>query len=195
MKTLIIDNYDSFTYNLYQYIGELGGNPKVFRNNKITLGEIKKGKYTHIIISPGPGSSDDPAYFGICMQVILQIGKSIPILGVCLGHQGTISAFGGRVVRANVIKHGKQSVIEHNGKGIFKGIKNPLRGMRYHSLVGEKESIPDDLEITAVSFDDQAVMGVKHRKYPIFGVQFHPESIGTEEGKKILENFLCLKNY
>lgn len=190
MKVLIIDNYDSFTYNLYQYVGELDGNPKVFRNDKITLGEIKKGSYTHIVISPGPGSPDDPRYFGVCKQVILQFGKKVPILGVCLGHQGIISAFGGKVKRANLIKHGKQSLIEHDGQGIFQDVKNPLTGMRYHSLVGEKASIPDDLEITAVSFNDREVMGIKHKKYPIYGVQFHPESIGTEEGKKILLNFL-----
>lgn len=192
MKTLIIDNYDSFTYNLYQYIGELGGDPLVVRNDGITIPEIKKGKYNHIVISPGPGSPDDQNYFGICREVILQLGKSVPILGVCLGHQGIIFAYGGNIVRANIIKHGKQSLIEHNGKGIFKGVKNPLRGMRYHSLVGERESIPDDLEVTATSIDDRAVMGITHKKYPIFGVQFHPESIGTEEGKKILENFLFI---
>lgn len=190
MKTLIIDNYDSFTYNLYQYIGELGGNPVVVRNDQISLDQIKDGKYTHIVISPGPGSPDDPKYFGVCREVILQLGKSIPLLGVCLGHQGIVSAFGGKVIRASVIKHGKQSFIEHDGSGIFRGVKNPLLGMRYHSLIGEKTSIPDDLEITAVSSDDRAVMGVKHKNYPIFGVQFHPESIGTEEGKKILLNFL-----
>ena len=193
MKTLIIDNYDSFTYNLYQYIGELGGDPEVFRNDEITIPEIKC-KYNHIVISPGPGSPDDQNYFGICREVILQLGKSVSILGVCLGHQGIISAYGGNIVRANIIKHGKQSLIEHNGKGIFKGVKNPLSGMRYHSLVGEKGSFPEDLEITAVSSDDRAVMGVQHKKYPISGMQFHPESILTKPGKDILANFLwCRK--
>lgn len=190
MKTLIIDNYDSFTYNLYQLIGELGGDPVVFRNDQISLPQINDDKFTHIVISPGPGSPDDPKYFGICKQIILQLGKSIPLLGVCLGHQGIISAFGGKVVRARMIKHGKQSVIKHDCKGIFRGVRNPLTGMRYHSLVGEKESIPDCLEITAYSTDDEEVMGIKHKDFPIFGVQFHPESIGTEEGKKILRNFL-----
>lgn len=193
MKTLIIDNYDSFTYNLYQYIGELGGNPSVFRNNEINLDDINKAKYSHIIISPGPGHPDDEAYFGICKKVILQYGKTTPTLGVCLGHQGIVSVFGGEVVRAQVIKHGKQSLISHDGKYIYENVINPLVGMRYHSLVGKKESIPDELVITAESTDDKAIMGIRHRSYPIFGVQFHPESIGTKEGKKILENFLKMK--
>lgn len=190
MKTLIIDNYDSFTYNLYQLVGELGGIPTVVRNDAITLQEIKDTRFSHIVISPGPGNPSDPAYFGICKSVILTCGNNIPILGICLGHQGIISAFGGNVIRAKVIKHGKQSLIEHDGKEIFKGVNNPLTAMRYHSLVGEKETIPSDLEVTALSLDDRAVMGVRHKKYPVFGVQFHPESIGTEEGEKIIINFL-----
>ncbi len=190
MKTLIIDNYDSFTYNLYQYIGELKGNPVVFRNNEITLAAIKRGLFSHIVISPGPGSPETPAYFGICRNVILTLGKTTPLLGVCLGHQGIISAFGGKITKAGVIKHGKQSLIKHNQKGIFKNVKNPILGMRYHSLVGKKTEIPKCLEITAYSLDDGEVMGVSHKKYPIFGVQFHPESIGTKQGKKILGNFL-----
>lgn len=192
MKTLIIDNYDSFTFNLYQLIGELGGNPDVFRNDKLTVKDIEKGKYTHIVISPGPGDPSDVAYFGICKDVILTLGKNIPILGVCLGHQGIIYAFGGKIIRAPVIKHGKTSVIKHNQQGIFADIKNPLVGMRYHSLIGESMNLPDYLEITATSVDDQAIMGVRHKKYPIFGVQFHPESIGTEDGKVILRNFLTI---
>ncbi|MBI2611356.1 aminodeoxychorismate/anthranilate synthase component II [Candidatus Gottesmanbacteria bacterium] len=190
MKTLIIDNYDSFTYNLYQYIGELGGKPVVMRNNEITLDEVGRGKYTHIVISPGPGDPSDRAYFGVCSDVILKIGKNIPILGVCLGHQGVIYAFGGRVVRAGMVKHGKKSLIKHNSKGIFQKVKNPLLGMRYHSLVGEKTSIPKCLEVTSESLDDREIMGVRHTEYPIYGIQFHPESIGTEEGRKILRNFL-----
>lgn len=192
LRTLIIDNYDSFTYNLYQYIGELGGNPAVVRNNQITLEDIKKEKFSHIVISPGPGSPDDPEYFGICREVILKLGNILPLLGVCLGHQGIISAFGGKVIRAGTIKHGKKSVVKHNGKEIFLGIKNPLVGMRYHSLVGEKETIPDVLEVTAVSEDDKAIMAVRHRKFPVIGVQFHPESIGTEDGKVLINNFLSI---
>ena len=192
MKTLIIDNYDSFTYNLYQYIGELGGNPVVVRNDQLTLEQIKRENFSHIVISPGPGDPSDSAYFGVCKDVILTLGKNIPVLGVCLGHQGIIYAFGGRVVRAATIKHGKTSVIKHNQKGIFANVKNPLIGMRYHSLIGEKKSIPACLKITAISVDDKAIMGVRHKKFPIYGVQFHPESISTHEGKKILANFLSI---
>lgn len=193
MKTLIIDNYDSFTYNLFQYMGELGGNPVVVRNNEVTIRDIKKGNYSHIVISPGPGSPDNSAYFGICREVIQILGKEIPLLGVCLGHQGIVSAFGGKVIRAPFIKHGKTSVINHNGKTIFNGITNPLIGMRYHSLIGERKTMPKDLVITAYAQDDDAVMAIAHRVYPIHGVQFHPESIGTEDGIVLLKNFLCIK--
>ncbi len=192
MKTLIIDNYDSFTYNLYQYIGELGGMPTVVRNDQLTLEQIKRENFSHIVISPGPGDPSDPAYFGVCKDVILTLGKNIPILGVCLGHQGIIYAFGGKITRAPLIKHGKTSVVKHNQQGIFKNVKNPLIGMRYHSLIGEKRSIPVCLEVTATSADDKAIMGVGHKNFPIFGVQFHPESIGTEDGKVILRNFLTI---
>lgn len=192
MKTLIIDNYDSFTYNLYQFFGELGGNPTVVRNDHLTLPEVKKGSFSHIVISPGPGDPSDPAYFGICKDVILTFGKDIPILGVCLGHQGIIYAFGGKIIRAPLIKHGKTSVIKHNQQGIFKDVRNPLVGMRYHSLIGGRTNLPEVLEVTAVSSDDKAIMGVAHKKFPVFGVQFHPESIGTQEGKKILMNFLSI---
>lgn len=191
MKTLIIDNYDSFTYNLYQFIGELGGNPRVIRNDKLTLTDVKNGKFSHIVISPGPGDPSDPVYFGVCKEVILTFGKNIPLLGVCLGHQGIIYAFGGKIIRAPLIKHGKTSVIKHNQKGIFKDVRNPLVGMRYHSLIGEKETLPDCFEVIAET-DDGVIMGVKHKTYPTFGVQFHPESIGTQEGKKILMNFLSI---
>lgn len=190
MKTLIIDNYDSFTYNLYQLMGELGGSSTVARNDAITLKEIKDKAFSHIVISPGPGDPSDDLYFGICKKVILTFGSNIPILGVCLGHQGIIHAYGGKIVRANLIKHGKQSVIEHNGKGLFLKVKNPLLGMRYHSLVGQKDLLPDCLEVTAYSSDDKEIMAVEHREFPVFGMQFHPESIGTEAGKKILANFL-----
>ena len=160
------------------------------RNDEITMDEVKAKSFSHIVISPGPGSPDDRSYFGVCREVIINAGKSIPLLGICLGHQGIVSAFGGKVVRAKVVKHGKTSVITHNGKGIFANLQNPLIGMRYHSLVGERSMIPDELEITAISLDDGEVMGVRHRMYPVFGVQFHPESVGTSEGKKIISNFL-----
>ncbi len=189
LKTLIIDNYDSFVYNLVQYIGEQGGNPVVFRNDKITVEEIKEINPTHIVISPGPGNPTDPHYFGICNQVILEYGKKIPVLGVCLGHQGICSAFGGKIVKAPEIMHGKTSQITHTNKGILKGIKSPLKGMRYHSLMCNQSSLPDCLEITAKT-EDGLIMGVRHNKYPIHGIQFHPESIGTVEGKQVVKNFL-----
>ena len=156
---------------------------------------MKKNQYSHIVISPGPGDPSDPVYFGICKDVILTFGTDIPILGVCLGHQGIIYAFGGRVIRAPLVKHGKTSVIKHNKKDIFQNVKNPFTGMRYHSLIGEKISLPDCLEITAISVDDKVIMGIRHKIFPIFGVQFHPESIRTEEGKKILANFLIVRSH
>lgn len=189
MKTLIIDNYDSFTYNLYQFIGDLGGNPRVYRNDEITLKKINYGNYSHAVISPGPGSPEDDAYFGISKEVILNLGKKVPVLGVCLGHQGIIFCFGGRIIRAAQILHGKKSLIRHNGRGIFQGVKNPLLGMRYHSLIGERSSLPAFLEITAQTADG-TIMGVRHSSFPIFGLQFHPESVGTEDGHLILKNFL-----
>ncbi|MCL4338324.1 aminodeoxychorismate/anthranilate synthase component II [Patescibacteria group bacterium] len=192
MKTLIIDNYDSFTYNLYQLVGEFGGNPEVVRNDRLTISDVKKGMYSHIVISPGPGDPSDKQYFGDCSDVIQIFGSRIPILGVCLGHQGIIYAFGGQIVRAKVIKHGKTSHIRHDGKGIFDGIKNPVKGMRYHSLVGKAGSLPSCLEITAESIDDGEIMGIRHKDYPIFGIQFHPESIGTDYGNLIIKNFLSV---
>ena len=183
---LIIDNYDSFVYNLYQYFGDIGAEPVVRRNN-ITIEEIREMKPEKIVLSPGPGTPENKRDFGICDDVLKEI--KVPILGVCLGHQGIINYFGGKIVR-NKPMHGKTSDIEHNGKDLFGGISNPLKVMRYHSLVGEKESIPECLEITATSKDDGQVMGVKHKDYQIYGVQFHPESIMTNEGKKLLGNFL-----
>lgn len=189
LHTLIIDNYDSFTYNLYQYIGELKGRPVIYRNDKITIPEIKKLKPTHIIISPGPGTPENKKYFGVCIDVILKLGKKTPLLGVCLGHQGICYAFGGKIEKAPKIIHGKTSKITHNSKGIFKGIENPLIGMRYHSLIASHKNFPKELEITAKTTDG-IIMALQHKKYPIFGIQFHPESIGTPAGKKILKNFL-----
>ena len=190
MKTLIIDNYDSFTYNLYQYVGELKGNPVVYRNDKISIKEIKKNvSPTHIIISPGPGRPENKKDFGICKNVILEIGKRIPMLGVCLGHQGIVYCFGGKIVRAPQIVHGKTSLIKHNSKGLFKGIKNPLKAMRYHSLVAKKDALPKCLKLIAET-NDGLIMAVRHREYPIYGIQFHPESFATLDGKHILKNFL-----
>lgn len=187
---LVIDNYDSFTYNLVQYIGELGFKVKVFRNDVISIENLKKIKFSHIVISPGPGR---PENAGISVDVIKEFAGKIPILGVCLGHQAIGYVFGGKIVRAKKIMHGKTSLISHNEKGIFTDIKNPFSATRYHSLVIEKKSIPDILEITALSKDDKEIMGIKHKNFKIYGVQFHPESILTLEGKKILLNFLKIK--
>ena len=184
MKILVIDNYDSFVYNLVQYIGELGGKPTVYRNNQITLKQASKLKPDKIVISPGPGIPEDPKYFGVCSTILQQMSPKIPTLGVCLGHQGIISTFGGKITRAKRLMHGKTSQIKHNGNGIFRGIKNPLQATRYHSLVGDKNSLPPCLKITAESTDDKEIMGVRHATYPIEGVQFHPESILTQDGKK-----------
>ncbi|MFA6141667.1 MAG: aminodeoxychorismate/anthranilate synthase component II [Candidatus Omnitrophota bacterium] len=183
---LVIDNYDSFTYNLVQYLGELGANLEVYRNDKITLGRINRMKPAKIVISPGPG---EPKNAGISEDVIRTFGKSIPVLGVCLGHQAIGEVFGGRIIGAKSLMHGKVSLIYHNGKEIFKGIKNPFEATRYHSLIVERKSFPKTLKITAET-KDKEIMGLQHVKYPIYGVQFHPESILTLEGKKILKNFL-----
>lgn len=219
MKVLILDNYDSFTFNLYQYIGELLEEREeafvvdVFRNDAITLSEIEEKKYDRIVISPGPGDPSDKAYFGVCADVLLQLGSKIPVLGVCLGMQGMAHYFGGKVVKAKLPMHGKTSSITHDGKGVFLGLPQNLEVMRYHSLVADKKSLPDCLEVTAVvrshpgaraigSPEDsispsgfqndkgKEIMGLRHKKYPIEGIQFHPESFATEGGKIILTNFL-----
>jgi len=190
MKFLIIDNYDSFVYNLAQRLGELGVTSDVIRNDQLTIEQIKNGNYDAIIISPGPGTPDDKRYFGICKEVILELGPTTPILGVCLGHQGIISCFGGKVVNAEYVRHGKTSQVKHYNDSMFNEIKNPFRATRYHSLVGDKTIIPDSLKITAIAEDDGEVMGVSHKDYLIEGVQFHPESILTDEGTQILGNFI-----
>ena len=190
MKFLIIDNYDSFVYNIAQRLGELGVNSDVVRNDRITINEIKEKNYDAIIISPGPGTPEEKRYFGICKDVIQKLGPKLPILGICLGHQGIIDCFGGKVVNAGHVRHGKTSQIQHYDDSLFHGVKNPFSATRYHSLVGDKTIIPDSLKITAIAVDDGEIMGVSHKKYFIEGVQFHPESIMTDEGKKILENFI-----
>jgi len=186
---LMIDNYDSFTYNLVQYLGELGQEVKIFRNDALTLNDIKKLKPAKIVISPGPGRPEDA---GITCEVIREFAGKIPILGVCLGHQAIGYVFGGRVVRARRLMHGKTSKIYHNKKDIFKGIPNPFAATRYHSLLVAREDFPDCLEITAETREKE-IMGLKHKVYPVWGVQFHPESILTKSGKQILDNFLKLK--
>lgn len=186
---LMIDNYDSFTYNLVQYFGELGVKLKVFRNDKISIMQIKRFAPSKIVISPGPCSPNEA---GISNEVIESFSGKIPILGVCLGHQCIGHVFGGNVVRAGRIMHGKTSKIYHSEKGIFRGMPDPFLATRYHSLLVERKSIPETLEITAWT-KEREVMGLQHKKHPTFGVQFHPESIMTEQGKKILANFLKVK--
>jgi anthranilate synthase/aminodeoxychorismate synthase-like glutamine amidotransferase len=185
---LMIDNYDSFTYNLVQYLGALGAKVKVFRNDKITPSGIKKLKPEKVVISPGPGRPEDA---GISCAVIKEFAGKIPILGVCLGHQCLGYVYGGRIIGARKLMHGKTSLIYHNKKDIFEGIANPFEATRYHSLIVEKKNLPSVLTITAWTKEDE-IMGLKHKKYPLWGVQFHPESILTKPGKDILANFLNL---
>lgn len=190
MKILIIDNYDSFTYNLAQLLGELKTEPVVVRNDKITLDEIEKMNPEAIVISPGPGHPANKRDFGVCSDVITKLGPKMPILGVCLGHQGIVHVYGGKVVNAKKVRHGKTSAIKHNNKTLFEGVTNPFNATRYHSLVAQPDSIPDCLEVTAHSLDDGEIMGIRHKEYLIEGVQFHPESVLTDDGRKILLNFL-----
>jgi anthranilate synthase component 2 len=190
MKVLIIDNYDSFVYNLYQYIGELGGKPIVLRNNEASINKVKKINPDKIIISPGPGTPENKRYFGFCSEILMKISPKTSTLGVCLGHQGIIAVFGGKIIQAKKLMHGKTSLIAHDGKGVFKNVKNPFSATRYHSLVGDKNFLPKCLTITAESINDKEIMGVRHKEYPIEGVQFHPESILTFEGKLLIKNFL-----
>ena len=201
----LVDNYDSFTYNLYQYIGEVLTTAKlsnqigdfeviVARNDQVTVADIEAAHTDRIIISPGPGSPEDESYFGVCAQVITELGPKIPLLGVCLGMQGIVHCFGGKVVKAYVPMHGKVSPISHDGMGIFKDIPNQLEVMRYHSLMAAAESMPDCLALTAVvgdlGSDSYEIMAVKHKQFPIQGIQFHPESFATEGGKELMKNFL-----
>ncbi|MFH1868278.1 MAG: aminodeoxychorismate/anthranilate synthase component II [Candidatus Omnitrophota bacterium] len=186
---LLIDNYDSFTYNLVQYFAEIGARLKIFRNDKISLRDIKKIDPSHIVISPGPGRPKDA---GISRDLIKEFSGKVPILGVCLGHQCVGEVFGGKVVRAGRLMHGKISNVYHNGETIFKGVKNPFEATRYHSLIVKRENLPKCLEITAET-KEKEIMGIKHKKLPVWGVQFHPESILTKEGKKILKNFMMIK--
>jgi anthranilate synthase/aminodeoxychorismate synthase-like glutamine amidotransferase len=184
---LLLDNYDSFTFNLAQYLGELGAPPVVRRNDEITLDDVGDLHPSHIVISPGPGR---PEGAGISVDLIRRFGPTIPVLGVCLGHQSIGIAFGGQVVRASQLMHGKTSSIQHDGKGIFRGLQQPFVAGRYHSLV-VAEPLPESLEMAAKT-DDGTVMGVRHRSFPVHGVQFHPESVLTGEGRQLLRNFLEL---
>jgi anthranilate synthase/aminodeoxychorismate synthase-like glutamine amidotransferase len=186
MRVLVIDNYDSFTFNLVQYLGELGAELVVHRNDRVTLDGISASEPDRIVISPGPGH---PADAGIIVEAIRSFGARVPILGVCLGHQAIGQAFGGRIVRAQRVMHGKLSPVKHDGKGSFTGLPSPLAATRYHSLAIERASLPPDLEVTATA-DDGEIMGVRHRRFAVEGVQFHPEAILTEHGHALLRNFL-----
>ncbi len=189
MKILLIDNFDSFTFNLYQYLGELAEDVIVARNNDIPLERIRDREFSHIVISPGPGSPTDPAYFGANNQVIKEFYKKYPVLGICLGHQGIGAVFGAKVIKATTIMHGKTSTFSHSGEGIMIGLPDEITAMRYHSLVVDRDTLPDELIIDAVA-DDGSIMAFHHRDYPTFGLQFHPESFRTDTGKTLLGNFL-----
>ena len=185
--TLVIDNYDSFTFNLVQLLGELGGRPRVVRNDALTPAEVRGLSPARVVISPGPCSPDKA---GISVDLVREVAGQIPLLGVCLGHQSVVEALGGRIRRAHRLVHGKTSPVRHNGEELFAGLENPFEATRYHSLVAD-EPLPDELEVTARS-DDQEVMGLRHRSVPLWGVQFHPESILTPAGRRLLRNFLDL---
>ncbi len=192
MKILVIDNYDSFVYNIAQILGELGAEPIVVRNDKITVEQVRAMNPDGIVISPGPGHPADRKYFGVCTDVIREIGQKTPILGVCLGHQGIVHAFGGKVINAKKVRHGKTSPIQYSSDRLFENVANPFKATRYHSLVAEQDTIPNCLEVTARALDDGEIMGIKHKEYPIEGVQFHPESVLTSEGRKMLQNFITM---
>ncbi len=187
----VIDNYDSFVYNLVQYIGEMGEEVIVYRNDKISVDEIRDLSPSAIVLSPGPLT---PKEAGISVELTKLLGKEIPILGVCLGHQSIAAAFGGKVIRADKVVHGKTSLIHHDGKTLFKGLENPFSATRYHSLVVERQSLPDCFEISAWT-DDGIIMGLRHKEFRVEGVQFHPESILTKSGRKLLGNFLKVGSY
>ncbi|MCX6552946.1 MAG: aminodeoxychorismate/anthranilate synthase component II [Acidobacteria bacterium] len=189
---LIIDNFDSFTYNLVQYLGELGASPVVYRNNAITIGEIEALGPSHLVISPGPGRPEDA---GISPAVVRAFGAQVPLLGVCLGHQAIGHVMGGRVVRAARPMHGKTSLVDHDGRGLFAGLRGPFPAARYHSLAVADDGWPAELEVAARAADDGVVMALRHRRWPMHGVQFHPESILTGEGRHLLRNFLTLTRH
>ena len=189
MRVLVIDCYDSFTYNLTQLVGSLGGVPEVIMNDAPPEA-LERHAFDRIILSPGPGRPEES---GLCLTALATLSREVPTLGVCLGHQAICTAFGGKVVRGGKPVHGKTSPISHDGKGIFDQIRNPFTATRYHSLIADRESLPPDLEVTAESLDDGCIMGLRHRRYPIEGVQFHPESILTGEGREILANFLSAR--
>ena len=189
MKILLIDNYDSFTYNLYHYLSSLKCKVEIYRNDKISISKIKKKKYSKIVISPGPGN---PSQAGDCLKIVKHFYKTIPILGVCLGHQIIGQVFKSKIIEAKKLMHGKTSIVKHTGKGVFKGLKNKINATRYHSLIIDRKTLGKDLMITAET-KDKVIMGIMHKKYNVHGVQFHPESIKTNHGIKLLKNFLTFK--
>ncbi|WP_010529286.1 anthranilate synthase component II [Lentibacillus jeotgali] len=184
---LLIDNYDSFTFNIYQYVASEGIEVKVVRNDQITIARISEMTPEAIILSPGPGA---PSQAGICPEIVKAFHRNIPILGICLGHQVIAETLGGRISQGGTVKHGKTSLITHNGNGLFSYLPQPLEVMRYHSLVIDRRTLPGELKITATSLEDNEIMAIKHRQRPVYGIQFHPESIGTVTGKKMIRNFL-----
>jgi anthranilate synthase component II len=192
LRILVIDNYDSFVYNIAQVLGELNIQTTVKRNDKISLASVRKMNPDGIIISPGPGHPADRKYFGNCVDIIVNLGVIIPILGVCLGHEGIVNAFGGSVINAKKVRHGKTSPIGYNSSKLFADISNPFSATRYHSLVADPRNIPQCLEVTAKALDDGEIMGVRHKRYLIEGIQFHPESILTPDGQKIFQNFISM---
>lgn len=191
MNVLVLDNYDSFVFNLAQALRSLGADTRVERNDAITLDQVRALAPDAIVISPGPGRPEAPQYFGVCGAVLRELSDSIPVLGVCLGHQGIVHNFGGQIVNAPCVMHGKASVIEHDGTGLFAGLDSPFSAMRYHSLVADPTTLPACLRVNARTADG-VVMAVEHRSAPVYGVQFHPESIGTPLGPRILANFLTM---
>lgn len=193
MAVLLIDNYDSFTHNLYQLVGGLGADVVVVRNDALTVDEVIAMGPSHIVISPGPGHPANPRDFGVCGEVIERCAPATPTLGVCLGHQGLSHRLGASVVRAPNIVHGKTSAIEHDGRGVFEGIPSPATVMRYHSLAVDESTLPPDLQVSARTLDDGVVMAVRHTAWPLVGVQFHPESIGTPDGAAMMRNFLTMR--
>ena len=190
MRVLVIDNFDSFTFNLVQYLGELGGNPVVHRNDALTAKEAEALDPDGIVISPGPGNPADPKYFGVCADLLLGTSRDVPTLGVCLGMQGFGHVYGAKVVPAPRLMHGKASPVVHDGRGVFAGVPSPFMAGRYHSLMVDPSTLPDEIEATAWTADERELMGARHREHPIEGVQFHPESILTDAGKTIVQNFI-----
>jgi anthranilate synthase component II len=192
LKVLVIDNYDSFVYNIAQILGKLEVQPTVVRNDKISVESVKIMNPDAIIISPGPGHPADRRYFGNCTDIIINLGPEIPIMGVCLGHEGIVDAFGGNITNAKNVRHGKTSLIKYDSSRLFDNVSNPFKATRYHSLVADPKRIPSCLEVTAKAIDDGEVMGVRHRRHLIEGIQFHPESVLTAEGPKIFQNFISM---